>query len=283
MIQKLIFTLLLVCIFLLSFFYLERQPTVETLKTEVTELPQEVRDKIGMAEVDESVRIPILMYHYVEYVKDTNDTIRQSLNINPDIFEAQVKALKEAGFTFLTMREVGLIIDDKMELTPKPVVLTFDDGHWDLLTDVLPILKKYKAKATVYIITDFLDGSDFLSIEQLLKLSQAKEIEIGAHTVHHAYLADRLPMTVKFELEESKQMLEELLNIWIVSFAYPNGALDLQAMDAVQKAGYWTAVSTAPGVNANKANRFALYRLRPGRRTGEGLVEYLEGDSFSAY
>jgi peptidoglycan/xylan/chitin deacetylase (PgdA/CDA1 family) len=218
------------------------------------------------------------MYHYVEYVKDKGDTIRQSLNINPYTFEAQVKTLSEAGYTFMTAREVGEVMDGTKILPPNPIVLTFDDGHWDIVTDVLPILKKYNANGTVYMISDFIDGSDFMSEKQLLEVVDSGIMEVGAHTAHHVSLKGITPDTVKKEVSESKKTLEEKLHIKVYSFAYPNGAFDLPAAHIVEDEGFTTAVSTVPGVNVNQANRYFLFRLRPGGRIGKELLNWLDAE-----
>jgi len=259
----------------------ERKPTIETNKSEVKKFPKKVIEHLKLVKPPQYFNVPILLYHYVEFVKDTKDTMRQSLNITPDIFEMQVKSLKEAGFTFITTHELGLVIDGQKKLPPKPLIITFDDGHWDILTDIVPILNKYNAKAVVYIITDFLDTPDFLSTAQLHEVIKSKRLEIGAHTVHHVSLSGKMPQTTKYEVAESKNYLEKKFNIWVDSFAYPNGALDLPAIKAVREAGYATAVSTVPGVEVSVVNRFALYRLRPGRRTGQELVDYLSREDSS--
>jgi len=275
--------LLLVCLTIVLILFLmeafksrgERKPTVETAASEIKKLPSKVKRAIAKKQVLATYSVPILMYHYVEYVKDTRDTIRQSLNIPPDVFEEQLKTLSEEGYTFLTASELEEVIDGKRELPQKPVLLTFDDGHWDILSDIVPLFKKYQAQGTVYIITDFLNGSDFLTEEQLGKVIDSGVFEIGAHTVHHVSLAGKMPQTVKFEVEESKNFLEKKYNIWVNAFAYPNGALDLPSLEAVREAGFTTAVSTVPGVEVTAANRFALYRLRPGRRTGAELLNFI--------
>lgn len=229
------------------------------------------------------VRVPILLYHYVEYVQDEKDTIRESLNINPNTFEKQVKLLKEEGFTFMTARELGDVLDGKMQLPKKPILLTFDDGHWDTETVILPILKKYNAKATAYIITGFIGRSDFMTEKQLQNVIGSGLVDVGAHTVHHYMLKNESLTTVKNEIEQSKLMLENMFHIPVVSFAYPGGTFDQQAINIVKNAGYTTAMSTIPGVAQSQKNKFSLERIRPGYRTGNELLRYLQQTKFKPY
>lgn len=256
---------------------------VETADSEVKTLPQDVRNRIEDKVYLEKVRVPILMYHYVEYIKDINDTFRVSLNIEPFILEEQIRTLREADFTFITMGELSDVLDGKIPLPKKPVVLTFDDGHWDLYTDVLPILKKYNVKATAYIIPGFLGGSDFLSKDQLRNLIDSGFIEIGAHTMNHLSLPDISMEEMRYEIVYSRKMLEDEFGIKVHTFAYPNGAFNQEVVEIVEGNGYLLAVSTIPGIEQSDENRYFLSRLRPGRRVGEEFLSWLDQNSFQAF
>lgn len=223
------------------------------------------------------------MYHYIEYVTDKRDTIRKSLNINPDIFEAQVQTLIGAGYTFITAKELGEAIDNKRTIPKKAIILTFDDGHWDLDSVILPILRRYNIKATAYIVPGLLGGSDFLTEKELRNVIDSGLIDVGAHTVHHVSLRDRTFKAAQYEIDQSKTMLEENYHIHVVSFAYPYGTFDKQAINIIKDAGFTTAASTIPGIIQSKQNRFFLYRIRPGYRIGKALLDYLSGNSFRAY
>lgn len=83
-------------------------------------------------------------------------------------------------------------------------------------------------------------------------------------------------MTAKYEIEESKTMLENMLYIPILSFAYPYGAFDSQAILLVKEAGFTTAVSSISGNDVSESNRYLLYRIHPGYRTGKELISALE-------
>jgi len=248
---------------------------VESRKSDMRKVPASVQKNLPLKPYV-SIRVPILLYHYVEIVRDKRDTIRQSLDIMPNTFDAQVKTLVDAGYTFLTASQLADILDGKMKLPLKPILLTFDDGHWDLYTDVLPILEKYHVKATAYIISGFIGGADFMTNEQLEAVIKSGLVEIGAHTVHHVALAGKLSEVVQYEVEQSKKQLEDTYHIPIVSFAYPGGSFDQKAIEVVRSSGYRTAVSTVPGIEQSQTNRLFLYRLRPGYRTGTALINYLE-------
>ncbi len=256
------------------------KPTTESQRSEMKKIPADVRNTMGKnspeASISATIRVPILLYHYVEYVQDKRDTIRQSLNVNPNVFEKQLQTLQGAGYNFINAQELREILDGKLSLPRKPILLTFDDGHWDLDTVVLPLLKKYHVKATAYIVTSFLGGSDSLSQKQLQDVIDSGLIEIGAHTVHHISLKGKLLPVVKYEVSQSKAILEQAYHIHVVSFAYPNGTFDNQAIATVKEAGYTNAVSTIPGIAQSEQNQFFLYRLRPGYRTGQLLLDYLQ-------
>ena len=277
------------CIFLTAFFVykalmIHTKTVVETPRTEMKKIPKDVLENLkNQRKSYASFRVPILLYHYVEYVTDKKDTIRQSLDIEPNTLDSQIKTLKDAGYNFITAGDLAKVIDGKATLPKKPIILTFDDGHWDLDTNVLPILKKYNVKATAYIISGFIGGSDFLTSAQLNDVIKSNLVEIGAHTVHHVGLAGESLSEVKYEVEESKKELEEGYNVKVVSFAYPAGRFDQQAIDVVKNAGFSTAVSTIPGVAQSNLNRYFLYRLRPGYRRGQELLDYLNGNSFRAF
>lgn len=219
---------------------------------------------------------PILVYHYVEIVKDERDTIRKSLNTPPYLFIQQLETLKNAGYTFITASELIDMLDGKIKLPQKPVLLTFDDGYRDFYTDVFPILRKYNIKATAYIVSGFLDKLNYMFTEQLKEIARSGMVEIGAHTVHHYSLKGLEILTTKYEVEESKKTLEKIIGIPVVSFAYPDGSFDEQATKIVEASGFESAVTTTHGFKVTQENKFFLYRIHPGNKTGDSLLNFLK-------
>jgi len=262
---------------------IETTPILETNRTMVKKLPEAIKRQLKLASPSATFRVPILLYHYVENIQNPKDKLRVELNVPPAVFEEQVITLKNAGYTFMTAKGLGEVLNGEKPLPKKPILLTFDDGHWDFATDVLPILEKYNVKATAYIITGFIGGSDFMTPQELQEVINSGLVDVGAHTVHHLSLANLKLSTVQYEVDQSKTTLEQEYHLHVVSFAYPNGSFDEQAIQVVKSDGFSTAVSTVPGIEQNNANRFFLYRLRPGYRTGPTLLTWLNQSYFSTY
>ena len=269
-------------ILLATFFILEVSNFNKQIP-DVVAIPKDVQESIKNLKPQKSLRVPILLYHYVEYVKDEGDTIRKSLNIIPYLFDQEIKTLKDAGFEFITTKDLADTLDDKITIPQKSVILTFDDGYRDFYTDVFPILKKYQVKAVVYVVPNFLDLPNNLTTPQLKEIVNSGLVEIGAHTMNHTYLSGLPRPRVEFEVIQSKKILEKILGFKIVSFAYPGGAFDNTIIDVVQKAGFRLAVTTISGTYAMDINRFFLNRIRPGGRIGQALLDLLDNPGLSNY
>jgi len=235
------------------------------------------------ASISGAIRVPILMYHYIEYVQDKGDTIRISLNITPYTLEQQIQTLIAAGYTFMTNSELDDVLDGLKPLPAKPILLTFDDGYRDFATDAYPILKKYNVKATEYVVPGFLDRPNYMFKSQLDEIANDGLVEIAAHTVDHVGLARQTLKVIADEVFRSKVLLEEEIHKPVVDFAYPYGSFDDQAIKVVKDAGFRSATSTLPGILQEQLNRYFMFRLRPGYRTGQTLLNWLNQTSFSAY
>lgn len=274
--------LAVLAILIASFFILKASNFGKPIP-DVVEIPKDVQESIKNVKPQKTLRVPILLYHYVEYVKDEGDTIRKSLDILPYVFDAEIKTLKDAGYVFITTKDLADALDDEVVLPPKAVILTFDDGYRDFYTDVFPILKKNNVKAVVYVVPNFLDRPNNLDTWMLKEIVKSGLVEIGAHTMDHSYLAGLSRPRIEYEVIQSKKYLEKLLGIKINTFAYPYGAFNNTAIDVVKKAGFRSAVTTIPGIYTLDVNRFFLYRIRPGGRVGESLLNLLNSRNIEEY
>lgn len=222
------------------------------------------------------IRLPIIMYHYVEYVKDQGDIIRKRLDINPYVFENQLRTLYDDGYHTYFVKDVPDILADKIVPAEKSVILTFDDGYEDFYYDVFPLLKRYQMKATIFVINDFIGRKGFLNESEIKEVIGSGLVELGSHTLDHLYLK-LVPKTIaEKQILESKKKLEEKFGIEVKSFAYPYGAFNKETVELVKDAKYSVAVSVISGVEQSKENLFYLSRVRAGALSGLNMLGVLE-------
>ena len=252
----------------------------------VTELPHEVSRVLGTGvgpnkQQIAAIRVPVLLYHYVEYVH--NDPGRQNLNIPPNVLTAQIETLKNAGYTFMTPNDLTDAILGKRKLPPKVVILSCDDGYMDFYTDVFPILKKEQVKAVAYVVPNFLNRPNYMFTFQLQDVAKSSLVEVGAHTTDHVWLAGMNKKQAANEVAQSRKTLQDMLHVSVNSLAYPYGAFDQQTIQIAKDAGFTNAVSTVPGILQTQDSQYFIYRLRPGYRTGQTLLDFLAQDSFKPW
>ncbi len=224
-----------------------------------------------------SAKIPIIMYHYVEYVQDVNDLVRKRLDITPNVFAAEMKVLHNDNYDTYFVKDIPDILSGRIEYNAsRSAVLTFDDGYEDFYYDVLPVLKKYQMKATIYVIYDYIGRRGFLNDKEIREILDSGLVELGSHTFDHYYLKKAPAASARHQIEDSKKEFEDRFGVNIKTFAYPYGAFDQQAIDMVKEATYSAAVSVIPGTIQSNNNLFYLYRIRPGLFTPYTIVKVLE-------
>ena len=205
----------------------------------------------------------ILMYHMVEAPELPLE--KPNLAVSPKEFEKQIKWLKENGWQFVTISELLRKKDQS-----KTIAITFDDGYKNNLTNALPILASYGAKATLYLIAGGQSANQnphpsahLLSDEQVTEILNSGLIELGAHSFTHRNLKTSDEASRQYELAFTKNSLEERFGKTISSFAYPFGQFDLALAEMVEKEKYESAVTTNKGISTDlQKDRFYLKRIR---------------------
>lgn len=103
-----------------------------------------------------------------------------------------------------------------------------------------------------------------LNEKELQDLDASKYITIGAHTVTHTKLAIQPCDVQRWEIMESKRVLEAILGHEITTFSYPFGCYEdytKETVKIVKQAGYTKAASNFPGqIHAKKTSAFEIPR-----------------------
>ena len=162
----------------------------------------------------ENVNVPVLMYHAV------SDDLwgYWDLFVSPQTIEEELLYLQENGFETIWFEDLSHVEDYE-----KPVILTFDDGYDDNYTELFPLLQKYNAKATIFVIPKAIGTPHKMTAEQIYELSRSGLVSIQSHTYSHGNLSTMDEETLIFEMEESQKYLAALTGQVPYAVCYPEG------------------------------------------------------------
>src|SRR5512134_1655732 len=223
--------------------------------------------------------VPILMYHLIDVVTPSTPAITRRLTVHPRVFAAQMRWLRNHGYHTITQRRLFEALMCGRPLPRRPILITFDDGHKNNLTNGAPVLVRLGMRATAYVITGRTSRRSraYLTWSDLRRL-EARGVEIGSHTVSHRELTGLSDSQALAELVRSRRALERRLGHRVPWLAYPIGAYDSRIERLARRAGYVLAVTTEWGTRQSAQRPLALSRLRILDSTGvRGLAAMLGG------
>lgn len=227
--------------------------------------------------------VSILIYHSVSpegpgFITDS-----------PGGFEMHLRSLKRRGIRTVFASEVPvLLLDD----APGAVCITLDDGYRDNYEYAFPLLKKYGARATIFLSTGFMDGTrtssagitrPMLTREQVKEMLASGLVEFMPHTQTHPHLPALHIEAARSEIAESKNAVEQITGKPSTVFAYPYGEYTAQVKEVVRDLGFVSAFGVRPGISRAGSDLLDLPRNALGDvsesefivKTSDGLDTYL--------
>ncbi|MCK5034607.1 MAG: polysaccharide deacetylase family protein [Candidatus Sabulitectum sp.] len=153
-----------------------------------------------------SSAIPVLYFHSVAPAPDPN-WYKSKLTVSTRIFEQLLKYYSSHHYSFLCLDEYAEL-NNAMSTNTKAICLTFDDGYLDNFVHVFPLLKRYNAKATIFVSPEYVDpaeivrptmedvwngkclvsdleSSGFLSWAEMRLMESSGLVDIQSHTMTH--------------------------------------------------------------------------------------------------
>lgn len=204
--------------------------------------------------------IPILMYHYF-YDKDAGETGADSNWMEIGSFEAQLKYLSDNNYYYPTWQEVREFVDGKITLPSKSVVITMDDGHKSVFNLALPLLEKYKVKATAFIITSK------PSAKNVKKYANHEYLEFQSHThnMHQGGCSGGHGGLFRcISYDKGLADLQSSIDYLGTSdaLAYPYGDVTKNVLKITKDAKFKVGVTTTWGYAKKGADPYQLPRVR---------------------
>ena len=238
----------------------------------------------------------ILGYHRVAHVHSDP----HGLCVSPQHFEEQLAVLRREARPIA----LGELLRGLQEghVPARAIAVTFDDGYADVLAQAQPLLERYEIPATVFVVSGCLGGSFWwdgapqtaatngaadsvalqdddgraLTLQELACLASKPSIDVGAHSVGHPALAALTVTEQRYEVEESKATLEDLIAQPVRGFSYPHGSASDVTRDIVRRSGYAYACSSFNDVARVASDPFYLPRFWPGDWDGDRFGRWLK-------
>jgi peptidoglycan/xylan/chitin deacetylase (PgdA/CDA1 family) len=237
-------------------------PTVTTVAGDVP-VPAPPPLPTPQDNVSRTLKVPILMYHYVSSPPEDADVYRVDLSVEPAVFREQMTYLAANGYSTIDFYDLSLAITGKLELPPRPVIITLDDGYVDNYHQAFPILREFGFKATFFIVTEFIDNGyagymNWAMIEEMA----AAGMRIESHSKTHPDLRGQEHDYLVWQILGSQETLAAHVGYTPRYFSYPSGQYDEATIAVLQALDFWGAVTTHSGKEHGFNDRYEWTRLR---------------------
>tara|TARA_B100000035_G_C20978818_1_gene544466 strand:- start:403 stop:1140 length:738 start_codon:yes stop_codon:yes gene_type:complete len=130
------------------------------------------------------------------------------------------------------------------------IVLTFDDGNISDHTYALKELKKINLSSYFFIVPKLVGTKNFLNWDMVKDLRKNNMI-IGSHSLSHKSLTSLDIRDATYEMEKSKEIIENKLNEKIDSFSFPFGNFSSKLIKIAKKIGYRKIFTSKHGISKN--------------------------------
>lgn len=254
---------------------------------------------IESAARQQSVRVPIIMYHQIS--THSNNLGRYVLSLSQ--LENDLKYIKENGFTTVNVGDLIDYVSGESKLPEKSIMLTFDDGYETGYTMLYPLLKKYEMCAVVSVIgsltdlytqiDDHNDRYSYLTWDEVKTLAGTPEIEIQNHSydMHYTESGKRKGIS-KMKGESSEDyynalyadvgkmqlLLMKKAGCTATAMAYPFGSYTKETTEVCKRLGFKCSFTCEEKINKivrfNADSLFDLGRYnRPSGKTSSGFFD----------
>src|SRR6188472_1253099 len=126
----------------------------------------------------------ILMLHHVRPRRDGGFQPNHHLEVEPDFLRAMLAHLRNLDVDIVTMDEVHQRLQER-QFARRFACFTLDDGYRDNRDFALPVMREFDAPLTVYVTSDFAEGSGRLwwaALERVIARASSIEARIGDAT-----------------------------------------------------------------------------------------------------
>lgn len=247
----------------------EASPTATATSVPPTEIPPPLALSVPSlvptpaGGLTDTVKVPILMYHYISDPPEDADIYREDLSVSPVAFREQLQYLADNGYTSIDLYDLALAVTRRKALPPRPVILTFDDGYRDNYTNAFPLLQEFGFTGTFFIITAFVDNQNpaYMSWPMISEMAAAG-MRMESHSKSHPDLSEAERDELIWQILGSQETLAAHIGYTPRFFCYPGGRYSEKTIEMLQELDFWGAVTTAGGNHHTYEDRYEWSRMR---------------------
>lgn len=210
---------------------------------------------------------------------------KQLTKLSNDFFieEYSVSEVKFNEFlNYLSPKNCITVSELLTNMSNDTICITFDDGLISDYEIAIPILKKYKLRATFFVTVNNIGRDGYCTDAQLRKMSDLG-MEIGSHGMNHDYLTGMRQGEVFAELRDSKILLEKILSKQIFAFAPVGGHYENWMIKAAIQYNYKIFATMIPGVSKKFDEFIILHRNHIKKNHSEYYFQKLINHKWSTH
>ena len=191
---------------------------------------------------ESNVAVPILVYHRLGPV------VADSMTVKTSDFASLLAYLDSNGYTVIPLRRlVGYLAGNEAAPPERTVVITADDGHESVYTEMFPLIRRYHIPVTLFIYPSAISNASYaMTWQELREMQDSGLVDIESHTYWHPNFnreKKRLEKRdyqqfVTMQLAKSKITLEHKLDKHVDMLAWPFGIYDDELIDYARNRGY---------------------------------------------
>lgn len=210
------------------------------------------------------------------------------MTVRTAVFAEQLRFLKDHHITVVPLRDVvRFFMDQAPPPPPNSIVITADDGHASVFSEMLPLVKEYKIPVTLFIYPSAISNASYaMTWEELVELKATGLFDVQSHTFWHPnfHIEERkcnpadYQRFVREQFVKSRKRLEQKLGGKVDMLAWPFGIYDDELIGLARESGYIAGFSIERRPATTHDNVMALPRyLMTEADQGKAFERIVEG------
>lgn len=223
--------------------------------------PAELERGVGPVVPPEETVVRVLLYHGIG-ARTSRPAVKAK------VFREQLDWLAAHDIEVIRLSQLLDFIDGMLWLPRHAAVITIDDGELNGYSTAYPILRARGLPFTLGIATQAIDEHltrGALNWMQIREMVDSGLCEIASHSVTHRKMTLLPDEVARFELERSRAVLTEELELRPEAFFYPLGDNNYRIRRLTRQSGYRAAFVAHGGPTTVRTKRFGIprYDVKP--------------------